>query len=163
MVSQKDYAIIAEEIVYEILKKKYKTKIHDNRNNPKKIGDFQVGKKIIEVKGEGEDYHGFKNNKSDFVARYITVSKTEWKFLNKFPDRFEIYIVYRLNEKYYPLHPEWNYPKIVMIRGRELVKCKTEKPIVNIKTPKPFWKTKSKVQHPVPKSIWKKYSKKQVI
>ena len=163
MVSEKDYAKVAEEIVYEILKKKYKTKVQDNRKNPKKFGDFQVGKKIIEVKGEGEDYPGFKNDKFDFVASSITISETEWKFLKKYPDRFDVYIVYRLNEKYYPLHPDWNYPKIAIIRGTEIVDCKPERPIVKLKTLKPFWTRKSKDQQAVPKSIWKKYSKKQVM
>jgi len=158
MVKEKLYGIVAEEIVYEILKKKYGNKVKDIRKNPRKIGDFQVGNKIIEVKGQSEDNPGKKFDKFDYVARYISLSKTAVKFLKKHPNRYQAYIVYRLNEKYYP-NPEFNFPKIAILRGTELKDCKIEAPIVRLKTLKPFWENKRKDQKPVPELIWKKKSK----
>ena len=159
MVKEKLYGIIAEEIVYEILKKKYGNKVKDISKNPRKFGDFQVGNKIIEVKGQNEDYTGREADKFDYVTRYITLSNTELKFLKKYPDRFEVYIVYRLNEEYYPDHPEWNFPKVVIVKGTELQNCKIERPTIRMKTLKPFWKNKRITQKPVPNSIWRKIKK----
>ena len=159
MVDEKLFGQIAEEIVLEILKKEGK-RVIDNRKNPKKFGDFQVGNKIIEVKGQSEDHIGGKLDNFDYVARYITLSVREWKFLNAHPNKFEVYIVYRLNEEFYPNHPEWNFPKIVSIKGTELKGRTTEQPTILVKTLKPFWSDKGKRQIPVPKTIWNKVKKK---
>jgi len=159
LVAEKISGQIAEEIILEILKKSRK-KVIDNRKNPKKFGDFQVGKKIIEVKGHNEDHTGGKLDNFDFVANYITLSVREWEFLNDHPDRFEVYIVYRLNEKFHPNHHDWNFPKIVRIKGTELKGRRTEQPSLRIKTLKPFWSDKGKRQIPVPKTIWNKVKKK---
>jgi len=159
LVDEKIFGQIAEEIVLEILKKEGK-RVIDNRKDPKKFGDFQVGNKIIEVKGQNEDYTGGKLDNFDFVRSSITISVREWKFLNDHPKRFEVYVVYRLNEEFYPNHPEWNFPKIVRIKGTELKGKKTEQPSIQVKTPKPFWSDKGKRQIPVPKTIWNKTKKK---
>jgi len=105
MVDSKHFGEIAEEIVLQILKNKG-NKVIDNRKKPRKIGDFQVGKKIIEVKGHSEDHTGDESDDFDFVSRYISLSAQEWKFLKKSPKLFEVYIVYRLNEKQYPKNPK---------------------------------------------------------
>jgi len=159
MVDQKYFGEIAEEIVLQMLKKEGK-KVIDNRKKPREIGDFQVGNKIIEVKGHTEDHTGDESNNFDFVARYISLSAQEWKFLRKSPKLFEVYIVYRLNEKKYRDHPEWNYPKIVHIQGTELFDAEIDRPIVRVKTLKPFWSDKGKRQHRVSKSIFEKAKKK---
>ena len=159
MVDEKLFGQIAEEIVLEILKKEGK-RVIDNRKNPKKFGDFQVGNKIIEVKGQSEDHIGGKLDNFDYVARYITLSVREWEFLNDHPNRFEVYVVYRLKEEFYPNHPEWNFPKIVHIKGTELKGKKTEQPSLHVKTLKPFWSDKGKRQKPIPTTIWNKVKKK---
>ncbi|PIY88433.1 MAG: hypothetical protein COY74_08395 [Nitrosopumilales archaeon CG_4_10_14_0_8_um_filter_34_8] len=159
MVDEKLFGQIAEEIVLQILKKEGK-KVIDNRKNPRKFGDFQIGNKIIEVKGHNEDHTGEKYDKFDYVARYITLSVKEWKFLNEFPNQFDVYIVYRLNEEFYPNHSEWNFPKIIRIKGTELIGRDTRQPTIQVKTLKSFWSDKGKRQIPVPKTIWDKVKKK---
>ena len=143
MVDDKITGKVAEEIVLQMLKKEGK-KVIDNRKNPKKFGDFQVGNTIIEVKGQNEDHTGGKFDNFDFVTRYITLSDIEWNFLKKNPNQFEVYIVYRLNEVHYPDHPEWNYPKIIRIKGTELKGRDTNQPMIRVKTLKPFWSDKGK-------------------
>jgi len=159
LVDDKITGKVAEEIVLQMLKKEGK-KVIDNRKKSKAIGDFQVGNKIIEVKGHNEDHTGEKLDKFDFVARYITLSVREWEFLNKHPNQFEIYIVYRLNEIHYPDQPEWNYPKVVRIKGIELKGRDTNQPMIRIKTLKPFWSDKGSRQHRVSKPIFEKAKKK---
>lgn len=159
MVEQKHFGEIAEEIVLQILKKKGK-KVIDHRKNPKEFADFQVGKTRIEVKGQNEDYTGGKFDKFDYVSRYITLSITEWDFLNKHPNQFEIYVVYRLNETQYKDHPDWNYPKYIKIKGSELIGKKTNQPTIQVKTLKQFWEDKEKRQTKVPTTIFNKIKKK---
>ncbi|MDF2425086.1 MAG: hypothetical protein OPY08_01450 [Nitrosopumilus sp.] len=132
----------------------------DNRKKYRVIGDFQVGKKIIEVKGHNEDYPGEKTDPFDFIARSITLSAQEWKFLKKTPNLFEIYVVYRLNEIQYKDNPEWNFPKFICIKGSEIVDKKIDRPIVRVKIPKSFWSDKGERQVPVPKTIFNKVKKK---
>ncbi len=159
MVDDKITGKVAEEIVLQILKKEGK-KVIDNRKNPKKFGDFQVGNTIIEVKGQNVDHTGGKFDNFDFVTRYITLSDIEWDFLNKSPNQFKVYIVYRLNEKQYSKHPEWNFPKIICITGTELIGMDIKRPIIQVKTLKSFWSDKGKKQHRVSKSIFEKAKKK---
>lgn len=159
MVDDKITGKVAEEIVLQMLKKEGK-KVIDNRKKPKTFGDFQVGNKIIEVKGHNEDHTGKKLDKFDFVARYITLSIREWEFLNEHPTQFDVYIVYRLNEKHYPDHPKWNYPKIIRIKGTELKGRDTNQPMIRVKTLKPFWRDKGKKQHRVSTSVFEKAKKK---
>ena len=159
MVDSKLNGKIAEEIVLQMLKKEGK-KVIDNRKKPREIGDFQVGNKIIEVKGHIEDHTGDESDNFDFVARYISLSAQEWKFLRKSPKLFEVYIVYRLNEKKYPKHPKWNFPKVICIKGTEIVDAEKDRPIVRVKTLKPFWSDKGKRQHRVSTSIFNKAKKK---
>jgi len=159
LVDEKLNGPVAEEIVLQMLKKQGK-KVIDNRKNPKKFGDFQVGNKIIEVKGHNEDHPGWKSDNFDFVANYITLSVREWEFLNDHPNQFEIYIVYRLNETQYKDHPDWNYPKYVKIKGSELIGKPTNQPTIRVKTLKPFWSDKGKRQHRISISIFNKAKKK---
>lgn len=159
MVDEKFNGVIAEEIVLQILKKDGK-KVIDHRKNPKEFADFQVGKTRIEVKGHKDPHQGMKNDDFDYVARYITLSVVEWNFLNENPERFEVYIVYGLDEKQYPEYPDWNPPYVVRIKGTELKGNDTNQPTIRVKTLKPFWSDKGKRQVPVPKTIFNKVKKK---
>ena len=101
-----------------------------------------------------------KNDDFDYFARYITLSVVEWKFLNKHPERFEVYIVYGLNEKKDPNYPDWYPPYVVKIKGSELKGRDTNQPSIRVKTLKPFWSDKGKRQVPVPKTIFNNVKKK---
>jgi hypothetical protein len=158
LVKQKYFGVIAEEIVLQILKNKGH-KVIDNRKDPKKFGDFQVGDKIMEVKGQSEDHTGGKSDDFDFVARYITLSVKEWKFVKKSPNLFEVYVVYRLNEKQYKDHPDWNKVKYVCIKGSELKNQVAKPSSYQVKTLKPFWKNMGERQKTVSKTIWTKVKK----
>lgn len=91
-------------------------------------GDLIVGDKIIEVKGDSDDWD---YKKGDQVRYYIELNSAE--LIDKFeknPDKFEIYCVFGIPKN----------PKCVKILGAELLK--TEQIIKSIKynTPKEFWK-----------------------
>lgn len=141
MVRQEDYGSVAEEIVFRYWKKKRKhVYLHGTKGYHFRFGDIQVGKdegscKIIEVKGEGEDYDS--NTNWDIPRRYIQISKTEYNFLKKHPDRFEVYVVYRLK---YNKNPKWNKPKIAICKGKDLLQCDKEVRQYFLKTPNNFWK-----------------------
>ena len=148
MVRQKDYGQTAEEIVFKYLKKKNKyVYIHGTKGYHEKFGDIQIGKnentcKIIEVKGQSEDYDS--STEWDVPRHRIVISKTEYNFLIKHPDRFEVYVVYRL--KYNP-NPKWKKPKIAICKGRDLLDCKTIVRQIHLNTPNSFWAT-TKQFHP---------------
>jgi len=141
MVREKDYGKTAEKMVFDYLKRKNKNVfLHGTRGYHFRFGDIQIGKnkdvcKIIEVKGQSEDYNS--DTKWDVPRRYIQISKTEYNFLKEYPDRFDVYVVYRL--KYNP-NPKWNKPKFAICKGRDLLDCKKEVRQYHIKTPNEFWK-----------------------
>lgn len=148
MVRQKDYGSKAEKIVFNYLKKKRKVIfLHGTKGYQFKFGDIQIGKdketcKIIEVKGQSEDYNS--RTEWDVPRRSITISKKEYEFLKNNPKRFDVYVVYRL--KYNP-NPKWNKPKIAICKGEDLLNCKTEIRQIFLKTPNDFWKNTKQV-HP---------------
>ena len=131
-VKPNQYGKVAEEIVFEYLKRKGK--------NPqwikKGIGDIRIGQKIIEVKGQNEDWEGSEN--TDRVQNSITISKSEYDFLRTNPNKFEVYVVYRLK---YNKDPKYNKPKIAICKGKDLIKQKSQPKTISIKTPFEFWKT----------------------
>lgn len=110
MTQNSDYGEIAENIVKELLYKEYgKNNVKYIGKNPKISGDFlvKIGKKekIIEVKGQGSDEYGHKNDSFDTVTDYLNLSQKEWNKLTdkktgkEFQKKFEVWIVYRLNRK----------------------------------------------------------------
>src|SRR3989344_2072040 len=132
--AETDYSTEAEKIAFNHLKKSQKKPVflHGTKGYCQKFGDIQLGKnkntcKIIEVKGQSEDYN----------------SKTEYDFLQNNPDRFEVWVVYRL--KYNP-NPKYNKPKIAICKGKDLLKCKNEVRNIFIKTPNDFWKNTKQYQ-----------------
>ena len=146
--AETDYSTEAEKIAFNHLKKSQKKPVflHGTKGYCQKFGDIQVGKnkntcKIIEVKGQGEDWDS--NTNWDVPRRDISISKTEYNFLKNNPDRFEVWIVYRL--KYNP-NPKWNKPKIAVCKGKDLLKCKKEVRNIFIKTPNDFWKNTKQYQ-----------------
>jgi len=147
MTQNNDYGEIAEDIVKELLYKEYgKNNVEYIGNKHKISGDFliKIGKKekIIEVKGQGSDNWGQKNDSFDSITSYINLSQAEWKKLidkktgKEFQKKFEVWIVYRLDRK---LSEEWEV-SITKISGRELAKCKiTPQPMIRVITPRIFW------------------------
>jgi hypothetical protein len=94
-------------------------------------GDLIVGDKIIEVKGNSDDWD---YKKGDQVRYYIELNSAE--LIDKFeknPDKFEIYCVFGIKDK----------PKCVVVSGKEL-KEKANRVLKSVKynTPKEFWKDK---------------------
>jgi len=148
MVKQSDYGLTGEKIVFDYLKKTKKyVYLHHTKGYHKKFGDIQVGKnedtcKIIEVKGEGEDHN--TKTKWDIPRHHIQISKTEFGFLKKHPDRFAVYVVYRLK---YNKNPKLNKPKIAICEGKDLLKCESEVRQVFLKTPNKFWQNTKQI-HP---------------
>ena len=142
-VKKKQYGTIAEELVFEYLVEKEKLKdVKYIKHKPGNFGDIQIGKnkktcKIIEVKGQKTDNNS--DSEYDWVTKYVTISKNEYKFLKKNPDRFDVYIVYRLQ---HDRNPKWNKAKIAIIKGRTLLnKCQPSM-TVRLGTPQWFWKDK---------------------
>jgi len=110
-----------------LLKKGLKVKRIESKGH----GDLMVGDKIIEVKGDSDDWN---YKKGDQVRYYIELNSAE--LINKFeknPDKFEIYCVFGIK----------NNPKCVVVSGKEL-KEKANRVLKSIKynTPKEFWKDK---------------------
>jgi Holliday junction resolvase-like predicted endonuclease len=142
MVRKTEYGHKAEDIVLNYLKSKKKNVfLHGTKGYHFRFGDIQIGInkdtcKIIEVKGEGEDF----NSQTDWdVPRHnISISKTEYEFLEKYPKRFEVWIVYRLK---YNKNPKWNKPKIAICKGNSLLEQKYMIRNYHIKTPNMFWES----------------------
>ena len=94
-------------------------------------GDLIVGDKIIEVKGDSDDWD---YKKGDQVRYFIELNSEG--LINEFknnPDRFEFYCVFGIP----------NNPKCVKVSGKEL--SEKVKPIiksVKYNTPKEFWEDK---------------------
>jgi len=141
MVRQSEYGAFAEKLVYSHLKKRNKNVFKKkSKGYHFRFGDVQVGKnketcKIIEVKGQGEDWGPDKG--WDFVRSNIRISTAEYKFLKKYPTRFFIYVVYRLK---YNKNPKWNVPKIAICEGNDLAKLEPKITQIGLTTPKEFWK-----------------------
>ena len=142
MVRKTEYGTEAEKIVLKYLKSKKKKEVflHGTNGYHFKFGDIQIGTnkntcKVIEVKGEGEDFNS--ETKWDVPRRSVVISKTEYKFLKKYPERFEIWVVYRLK---YNKNPKWDKPKIAICKGSDLLEQKYEIRNYYIKTPNAFWK-----------------------
>jgi len=142
-VKKNQYHNVSEELVFEYLVEKEKLKdVEYVKQQAGNFGDIQIGKnkktcKIIEVKGLKTDNNS--DTKYDWVTTYVTISKNEYKFLKKNPDRFEVYIVYRLRRD---RNPKWNKAKIAIIKGRTLLnKCN---PSMTIRLGTPQWFRKDK-------------------
>lgn len=140
MVRKSEYGNEAERIVFEFLKlKKKKVYLHGTKGYHFRFGDIQIGDnkdtcKIIEVKGQGEDFDPITD--WDVPRHSISISKTEYGFLEKDPKRFEVWVVYRLK---YNKNPKWNKPKIAICKGSELIKQGYVIRNYHIKTPNGFW------------------------
>lgn len=140
MVRKSEYGTKAEEIVFDNLKSKKKhVYLHGTQGYHFKFGDIQVGRnkdtcKIIEVKGQGEDFDPL--TKWDVPRRSIKISVTEFDFMKENPDRFEVWVVYRLK---YNKNPKWDKPKIAICKGNDLLKTKKQIRNFYIKTPNSFW------------------------
>jgi len=148
MVRKSEYGNVAELVVFDYLRsKKKKVILHGTKGYHFRFGDIQIGTnkdtcKIIEVKGQGEDF----NSKTEWdVPRHgIVISKTEYGFLKKYPKRFEVWVVYRLK---YNKNPKWNKPKIAICKGNDLLDCKTIVRQIRLNTPNSFW-ANTKQLHP---------------
>ena len=140
-VKRKQSGRIAEELVFEYLVEKEKLKdVKYIKQQSGNFGDIQIGKnkktcKIIEVKGQKTDNDS--DTKYDWVTTYVTISENEYEFLKKNPDRFDVYIVYRLRRD---RNPKWNKAKIAKIDGRKLLKKCKPSTTVRFATPQSFWK-----------------------
>jgi len=140
-VKKHQYRKVSEELVFEYLVEKEKLKdVEYVKQQSGNFGDIQIGKnkktcKIIEVKGQKTD--NYSDTEYDWVSTYVTISENEYKFLKKNPDRFDVYIVYRLR---HDKNPKWNKAKIAKIDGRTLLdKCKRSM-TVRLSTPQSLWK-----------------------
>jgi len=158
MVKQENYNIVSEAIVEDLLKKHYKKtpeKISGTGN--KNFGDFKIGNKIIEVKGLWTDEQGYEDDKFDFVSSAFSLSIKEWNFIKKYPRNFEMWVVYRLDEKYNG--PE--YPvKYAIIKGTVLKTCVPKYRSIKLAIHKQKWKNTE--QYKVPKHILQKHKNKKV-
>ena len=140
MVRKSEYGNTAEHIVFEYLKtKKKQVFLHGTKGYHFRFGDIQIGAnkntcKIIEVKGQGEDFD--PSTDWDVPRHSISISKTEYEFVEKYPNRFEVWIVYRLK---YNKNPKWGKPKIAICKGDDLLKQKFVIRNYHIKTPNAFW------------------------
>ena len=156
MITDKDYNIISEAIVFDLLEKKYgKGKVKRIPVGPGNIGDYKVGKKKIEVKGLSVDESGSDGDNFDFVSRSFGFSDKEWKIIRKDPDNFELWVVYRLDRKTYK---DWDV-KYAVMDGYTLLKCKPSWRKVTLAMPKKMWK--DTIQEKVPSSIWEKHKNKR--
>jgi len=156
MITQKDYNVISEAIVFDLLEKKYgKGKVKKVPRGPGNIGDFKVGKKTIEVKGLYVDEQGSDDDEFDFVSRSYNFSDKEWKIIRKDPDNFELWVVYRLDRKNYK---DWDV-KYAVMDGHTLRKCKPSWYKVTLAMPKKMWEDTT--QKKVPLSIWEKHKNKK--
>jgi len=156
MITDKDYNIISEAIVFDLLEKKYgKGKVKKVPSGPGNIGDFKVSKKTIEVKGLSVDESGCDDDEFEFVSRSFNFSDKEWKIISEDPDNFELWVVYRLDRKNYK---DWDVKYSVM-DGQTLLKCKPSWRKVTLAIPKKMWE--DTIQEKVPLSIWEKHKNKR--
>jgi len=156
MITDKDYNIISEAIVFDLLEKEYgKGKVKRVPSGPGNIGDLKVGKKTIEVKGLSVDESGSDGDKFDFVSRGFSFSDKEWKIIQEDPDNFELWVVYRLDRKTYK---EWDV-KYAIMDGRTLLKCKPSWRKVTLAMPKKMWE--DTIQEEIPSYIWEKHKNKR--
>jgi len=124
----------AEEIVREILESQGKKVIQRHDTGSDTFGDFKVDEKIIEVKGFWTDEDS--ESELDYPSRLIEISGKEWEFLNKEPDNFELWVVYRLDRN---ASTNKNWPaKYTVIPGPILLKeSKIQR--ISLRTPEQMW------------------------
>jgi len=140
------YETVAEELVFEYLQNQGEVPKWV-KPAPGNIGDIKVGDRIIEVKGQTEDWNA--TGEEDRVRNSIKISKAEFDFMEKNPKLFDVYVVYRLKHNE---NPEYNKPKIAICKGVELVKIPPKIREVHISTSYEFWKeteqiTLNKITH----------------
>jgi len=156
MITEKDYNVISEAIVFDLLEKKYgKGKVKKVPRGPGNIGDVKVVKKTIEVKGLYVDESGSDDDKFDFVSSGFNFSDKEWKIICEDSDNFELWVVYRLDRKNYK---DWDV-KYAVMDGHTLLKCKPSWRKVTLAMPKKMWE--DTIQEKVPLSIWEKHKNKK--
>jgi len=145
---------MAQEIVHDLLNNgKNKVKTLHNKG-PGVHGDYQIGKKIIEVKGYWTDEHS--DNDKDYPTRSIQISSAEWEMVKKNPKNFVLWVVYRLDRN----HKEnKGYPaRYAVMPGEVLKKCKSRKvQEVNVRIPEEKWHDSRVTQMDIPKHLKKKY------
>jgi len=156
MITDKDYNVISEAIVFDLLEKEYgKGKVKRVPRGPGNIGDFKVDKKTIEVKGVSVDESGSNDDEFDFVSRSFNFSDKEWEIIRKDPENFELWVIYRLDRKNYK---NWDV-KYAVMDGHTLLKCKPSWRKVTLAIPKKMWQNAT--QEIVPISIWNKHKNKR--
>jgi len=157
MVKRENYNIVSEAIVEDLLKKHYHKKPKKiSRTGPGKIGDFRVGKKIVEVKGVWSDEIG-KDLDYEYVSRNFTISDKEWKKINDDPKNFELWVIYRLAQEHKDVK---GWPvRYAIMQGTTLKKCKSKFYKVTLSITKERWKEAE--QHDVPLEIWNKHKTKK--
>jgi len=157
MVKRENYNIVSEAIVEDLLKRHYDKKPKKvSGTGPGKIGDFRVGKKIIEVKGVWSDELG-KNLDYDYVSGNFTISDREWEKIKTDPKNFQLWVVYRLAQEHKDVK---GWPvKYAIMDGMTLKKCKPKFNKVTLSIPKEKWKEAD--QYDVPLSIWNKHKTKK--
>ena len=157
MVKIENFSIVSESIVEELLKKHNPRKKIEkiSGSGPGKIGDFRVGKKIIEVKAIYSDESGKPDDKFDFVSSGFTISDKEWDFIQNNAKNFELWVVYRLDRKNYGDYPV----KYAVMKGTTLLKCKPSWHKVTLSIPKEKWQ--QTFQRKVPIKVWNKNKNKK--
>lgn len=158
MVKQENYSIVSEAIVEDLLKQEYGDRVKKiSGTGAGKVGDFRIGKKIIEVKGLWSDESGQKDDKFDFVSSSFTISDKEWEIIENDSKNFELWVVYRLDRTHKDVK-DWPV-KYAILSGTVLKKCKPTFRRVGLPIPKEFWKKSD--QDYVPKKLWTKHQNKK--
>jgi len=143
---------LAEKIVFDLLNNG-KNKVRTLHNKGVGFhGDYQIRKKVIEVKGYWTDENS--DSDKDYPTSEIKISGKEWEMVKKDPKNFELWTVYRLDRNH---KDNKGYPaRYSVMPGEVLKKCKPKEVIVRITEEN--WHDPRVLQTDIPNHLKKKYN-----